>query len=278
MVARVVGSGAQQGRAPARCMVRPWWTGAIVSWRVQVMAVLALSASSLAAGSLAARQWIASSAIGVAPRGMRQAHGLSRPAPIAARGESTGGLARGMGIAARRCVPTPGERNPAHIAAPPRLPSRITVGPTPDLRARARAVRGERLIITGTVSAENCRPLAGAVIYVVQTNAAGEYGPGGDSYYMQGTLRTDAWGHYEIVTVKPGHYKGAYPPPPAHIHFNVSHPAAAAIGPELRFAGDPALRARGAFNPEAVVIALIHERGPHGPYLHGVFNIVLPNR
>ena len=183
-----------------------------------------------------------------------------------------------MGIAARRCAPTPGERNPAHIAAPPRLPSRITVGPTPELRGRAQAVRGERLIITGTVAAENCRPLAGAVIYVVQTNAAGEYGPGDDSYYMQGTLRTDARGRYEIVTVKPGHYKGAYPPPPAHIHFNVSHPAAAAIGPELRFAGDPALRTRGAFNPEAVVIALHRARGPHGPYLHGVFNIVLPNR
>ena len=75
--------------------------------------------------------------------------------------------------------------------------------------------------VTGVVYSRTCRPLAGVSIRALQTNGDGEYGPvvgdqPGACCYLQGLALTDGAGRYELDTVKPGHYKGADPAPPAH--------------------------------------------------------------
>lgn len=149
------------------------------------------------------------------------------------------------------CAPTPGEPpQGSEAAAPPATPSHVRLGPGGELSrspANLAAGRrgGKRLLVGGVVYRQDCATLAGATVNVWQTNAAGLYGPGepggGDvrCCYLRGTARTDPAGRYELETVMPGHYKGARMP--AHIHFEVSHPAARGIFTELRFAGDPYL-------------------------------------
>jgi protocatechuate 3,4-dioxygenase beta subunit len=56
-----------------------------------------------------------------------------------------------------------------------------------------------------------------------------------------GSLRTDANGRYQLITVKPAYYKGEQIPPPAHIHVEISHARVATLQTEIVFAGDPHL-------------------------------------
>jgi protocatechuate 3,4-dioxygenase beta subunit len=51
-------------------------------------------------------------------------------------------------------------------------------------------------------------------------------------------VKADSQGRYRIQTIRPGHYRGEDPPPPAHIHLNVSHGAAGVLT-EVVFSGDP---------------------------------------
>jgi protocatechuate 3,4-dioxygenase beta subunit len=102
----------------------------------------------------------------------------------------------------------------------------LELGPGPGIPPTTAA--GEKLVIIGTVYTEDCTPLAGAILNVWQTDANGEYGPGHGSddmrcCYLMGSLRTDSDGHYQLITVKPAHYIGEQPPPPAHIHLEISH-------------------------------------------------------
>ena len=139
--------------------------------------------------------------------------------------------------------------------------------------------KGERLVVSGTVFAADCTPLAGVAIQVWHTNADGEYGPGGGSEdqccYFGGDLQTDSNGRYAFETIKPAPYKGEASPPPAHIHFKLSHPDARDFETEMLFEGDPYL---GAGIDPALVVALSAEQGPDGASLHGVFDIVMPER
>jgi protocatechuate 3,4-dioxygenase beta subunit len=185
------------------------------------------------------------------------------------------------------CQPTGMARSSAETADPgPGTPARIRLGPGQRVKPSAAAIaasrRGQPLVIAGTVYAPDCTtPLAGAVIHLWQTNGDGVYGPGPQGpgevrcCYLQGTLRTNARGRYQVDTVKPGHYQGAKPPPPAHIHLEVSHPAAGVLLTELHFAGDPYLNAP---LDSPTVIRLRTLQGPHGPSLHGRLDIVLPER
>jgi protocatechuate 3,4-dioxygenase beta subunit len=153
----------------------------------------------------------------------------------------------------------------------------VKLGPGPDITseeaaAEAPARRGQPLIVSGTVYAADCRtPLAGAVIEAWQTDARGVYGPGHGTdnlrcCYLQGTVKTDADGHYEIKTIRPGHYRGEEPPPPAHIHLNVHH-GDGGVFTEVTFADDPyVIEGEGA---EAVRLR------KQGSRLVGRFDIVL---
>jgi len=135
--------------------------------------------------------------------------------------------------AARACAPTEG--GPAQVtAADAGTPSRVRLRPGMELEATPRHVAaalrgGEPLRVTGVVRAQDCSPLAGATIHAWQTNAAGDYGPGGRCCYLAGTVRTDARGRYTLDSVMPGSYEGT----PPHIHMEVGHTRAAGLIPEL---------------------------------------------
>jgi predicted esterase len=104
---------------------------------------------------------------------------------------------------------------------------------------------GERLVVSGRVL-DGGRPVAGASIYVFQTDIEGRYAldrTGNDAEEnprLHGAMRSDADGHYEFATVRPGHYGGN----PAHVHYVVR---AAGYKPrllDLWFEDDPELAAR----------------------------------
>ena len=182
------------------------------------------------------------------------------------------------------CTVTPGAPAQGTASAPADAQPRIKLGPSAELGGSAEAVnaarRGQRLLVSGTVYAADCAtPLAGATLQVWQTNADGEYGPGHGTNnlrccYLQGALRTDARGRYELTTIKPGRYKGEAQPPPAHIHFEVSHPDAGGLMTELLFEGDPSLSP----GVQGHVARLTTVAGSDPPLLRAGFDIVLPRK
>jgi catechol 1,2-dioxygenase len=177
------------------------------------------------------------------------------------------------------CPITAGSRQGGADQAPPGTPAVVKLGPgmelTPNATTLAAAAKGTPMRVTGIVYSRTCRPLAGVSIRALQTNGDGEYGPvvgdqPGACCYLQGLARTDDAGRYELDTVKPGHYKGASPAPPAHIHISVSHLGSGHLETELQFAGDPGLKN----GPPDPGVPVTPTRDADGA-LHAVFDIVL---
>lgn len=116
---------------------------------------------------------------------------------------------------------------------------------------------GERIIIAGTVTDEDGRPVPHTMLEVWQANATGRYDHPGDqhdapldpNFHGSGRVFTDAEGRYRFLTIRPG----AYPWPnhrnawrPNHIHFSLFGPAfATRLVTQMYFPGDPLL----AFDP-----------------------------
>ena len=149
---------------------------------------------------------------------------------------------------------------------------------------------GDRLILTGTVFAPDCRTaLPGALIEVWQANHAGIYdtlAPGNftevTSFHMRGMLQTDEQGRYEIETIMPGRYpippgipgleKFAGLTRPAHIHFKVMQSTHVPVTTQLYFNGDPYI-ADDVWANHKPSLAIDLERD--GALRRGVFDIVL---
>jgi catechol 1,2-dioxygenase len=213
--------------------------------------------------------------------------GRDRDRPAAEPAAAPGTAAPAPATTARPgCEVTPGAPSQGTAPAAADAPSRLRLGPSPELRgsakARAAARRGQRLLVSGTVYAADCAtPLAGATLQVWQTDADGVYGPGHGTgslvcCYLQGTLRTDVRGRYRFTTVKPGRYKGQAGAPPAHIHIEVSHPDARGLMTELLFEGDPALAP--GVQGQGHVARLATVPGSDPPLLRASFDIVLPRK
>jgi catechol 1,2-dioxygenase len=115
---------------------------------------------------------------------------------------------------------------------------------------------GEKLIFSGTVRSTDGTPLAGALLDVWQANGAAEYSqfnPGVPEYNLRGKLTTDDDGRFEFETVVPSAYEipkagatgkllaalGRSAFRPGHIHFKISHEAAAPLTTQIYFEGDP---------------------------------------
>ena len=91
---------------------------------------------------------------------------------------------------------------------------------------------GERIIVAGRVLDEGGRPVPHTLIEIWQCNAAGRYlharddhpAPLDPNFSGGGRMMTDAEGHYQFTTIKPGAYPwrnhhNAWRP--AHIHFSL---------------------------------------------------------
>lgn len=104
---------------------------------------------------------------------------------------------------------------------------------------------GERLVVTGQV-VDGARPIAGASVYIFQTDANGEYAPGVSgpdaelNPRLKGAVRTDADGRYRVETIRPGSYDNN----PAHLHYLVIATGYKGRIFDLWFQDDPILLAR----------------------------------
>lgn len=103
---------------------------------------------------------------------------------------------------------------------------------------------GEPLVVSGTIyRADGKTPIAGALLYVYQTDAEGYYrkgSSGSDNPRLKGWMKTNADGKYELHTIKPGSYPGSRNP--AHIHAKVTVPGHPEQWiDEFHFEGDPFL-------------------------------------
>ena len=120
-------------------------------------------------------------------------------------------------------------------------------------RQHAGEPQGQRIIVHGRVLDANLRPLAGTLVEVWQTNAAGRYAHEGDQHSAPldpnftgaGACVTDEEGRYRFTTIHPGAYPWRNHPNawrPAHIHFSVFGRAfSQRLITQMYFAGDPLL-------------------------------------
>jgi protocatechuate 3,4-dioxygenase, beta subunit len=104
---------------------------------------------------------------------------------------------------------------------------------------------GERLLVSGQVLApDGVTPAPGVTIYAYQTDATGQYHNDGNRIArLHGWARTDATGHFEFRTIRPGPYPSGSIP--AHIHFHAwgaGYPLQ--WTEDLKFADDPLLSTR----------------------------------
>lgn len=91
---------------------------------------------------------------------------------------------------------------------------------------------GERMEVSGTVRDTSGKPIAGAVLYVFQTDAQGHYTKAKvmnePNARLFAFIKTGADGKYELSTIRPGGYPGTPERQgeqwriPQHIHFNVA--------------------------------------------------------
>ncbi|HYU32858.1 MAG TPA: hypothetical protein VEW48_11910 [Thermoanaerobaculia bacterium] len=110
---------------------------------------------------------------------------------------------------------------------------------------------GTKLLISGTVTDQSGRPVAGAGLHVYQTDASGRYTleRSMDEAHarLSGRIRTDDGGHFVLRTIRPG----GYPKPlklgdrerkiPAHIHIDITAAGHAERRLQVVFADDPLL-------------------------------------
>ena len=120
-------------------------------------------------------------------------------------------------------------------------------------REDGKSAQGQRIVVAGTVTDEDGRPIPHTMLEIWQANAAGRYHHPADQHdapldpHFSGAGRvfTDAAGHYRFLSVLPG----AYPWPnhknawrPNHIHFSLFGPAfATRLITQMYFPGDPLL-------------------------------------
>lgn len=119
---------------------------------------------------------------------------------------------------------------------------------------------GQRIILTGRLLDADGKPVPDALIEVWQANAAGRYihrndqwpGPIDPNFLGIGRCRTDAFGAYRFLTVKPGAYPwknhpNAWRPP--HVHFSVlGRTWGERLITQMYFDGDPLLALDPIFN------------------------------
>ena len=127
-------------------------------------------------------------------------------------------------------------------------------GTIPDISVfNGQMAMGERIIVHGTITDEDGRPVPNTIVEVWQANAAGRYqhpgdqhdAPGDPNFGGKGRVYTDENGNYSFITIKPGaypwqnHYNAWRP---NHIHYSYFGPGfASRLITQMYFPGDPLL-------------------------------------
>lgn len=129
-------------------------------------------------------------------------------------------------------------RDPARIAPRDAAPS---------AEVASSSEPGQRLDVTGVVYAADGRtPVAGASVYVYQTDARGYYRPddamGNRDPRLHALLRTDGQGRYSYRTIRPGSYPRTRVP--QHIHYEVTAEGHGTRIFEIIFEDDPHVTAQ----------------------------------
>ena len=139
-------------------------------------------------------------------------------------------------------------------------PARFPVSEDLTINTTGKPALGERIIVAGTITDEDGRPVPHTMVEIWQANATGRYDHPADqhdapldpNFHGQGRVFTDAEGKYSFTTIRPG----AYPWPnhrnawrPNHIHFGFFGPAfATRLVTQMYFPGDPLLPLDPIFN------------------------------
>lgn len=103
---------------------------------------------------------------------------------------------------------------------------------------------GEPLVLDGRLVDENDgRPLAGALVQIVQADLGGLYFPEPDSDFnprLFGFVRTSAKGEFRVRTIRPsGYADGDGVMVGAHLHYNAEAEGYRPFGGEIALADDP---------------------------------------
>src|SRR5579864_8641027 len=138
-------------------------------------------------------------------------------------------------------------------------PSRFP--PLADLTmAAGKPALGERIIVAGTITDEDGRPVPNTMVEIWQANATGRYDHPADqhdapldpNFHGDGRVFTDAEGRYRFVSIKPGAYPWRNHPNawrPNHIHFSLFGCGfATRLITQMYFPGDPLLALDPIFN------------------------------
>ncbi|QHT65489.1 protocatechuate 3,4-dioxygenase subunit beta [Rhodocytophaga rosea] len=110
---------------------------------------------------------------------------------------------------------------------------------------------GERIVVAGTVTDVNGKPIPNTLVEIWQANAAGRYihkvdqhdAPLDPNFLGAGRCLTDSEGNYKFYTIKPGAYPwGNHPKAfrPNHIHFSLfGNQITSRLVTQMYFPGDP---------------------------------------
>ena len=108
-------------------------------------------------------------------------------------------------------------------------------------------ITGMKIVVTGSVLARDCQPIAHALVDFWQADAQGVYDNTG--YRLRGHQFTDEAGRYALETVVPGLYPGRT----RHLHVKVQAPNQPVLTTQLYFPGQPSNATDGLFNPHLLM-------------------------
>ncbi len=151
-------------------------------------------------------------------------------------------------VAQERLPPTPKCDHGKTSSTP-----RQTAGPfyTPKTPHRASLIepglKGESIMVVGTVLSTRCEPLPGAWLDFWQADADGAYDNQG--YTLRGHQFADGKGQYRLETVMPGLYPGRT----RHIHVKVQAPNGSVLTTQLYFPDEVGNRRDSIYDEQLVV-------------------------
>lgn len=120
--------------------------------------------------------------------------------------------------------------------------------------------KAERLVLSGWVLSEQCRPVSNALLDFWHCDETGEYDNVGFRY--RGHLFTDAEGRYRLETIVPGEYPGRT----RHIHVKVQAPGRRVLTTQLYFPNEPRNARDFGWRPELQMKLERREGGRHAVF------------